>query len=106
MYDLRMDEAQTLRHQAKRARRLAGLIADRQASDALEAYAEKLLAQAEFLEENVTLARRQVASAEQPSAQQQQQIQPLQPASTAQQPSVQQQQQIQPPEEDEGLDRS
>jgi hypothetical protein len=52
MYDPRMDDAKNLRHQAKRAERLAGLIADRQASEALAAYAAKLLAQAEFLEED------------------------------------------------------
>ena len=43
-----MDDAKNLRHQAKRAERLAGLIA----SEALAAYAAKLLAQAEFLEED------------------------------------------------------
>jgi hypothetical protein len=101
MYDPRMDEAKNLRHQAKRAERLAGLIADRQASEALAAYAAKLLAQAEFLEEDVMPAQRQVASAEQSSAQQQQQFLPPQPASSAEQRPAQQQQQIQPPD-DEG----
>jgi len=96
-----MHDAKNLRHRAKRAQRLAELVADRQASEALGAYAAKLLAQAELLEEDGTLARRHVASAEQPSAQQQQQIQPPQPTSSVQQPSAQQQQQIQPPD-DEG----
>ena len=48
-----MDEAENLRRQAKRARRLAGLISDQQASEALISHAATLLDRAQSLEEQI-----------------------------------------------------
>jgi hypothetical protein len=72
-----MEDAASLRRQAKRSLRLAKAVSDEQASAALTAYAAELLKRAAALEtEAAHTAQFQPAPEQQPAAQQQQQIQP------------------------------
>ena len=73
-----MTEAQRLRDEAKRCRRLAEAIADAKAASALLALANEYLDRAQRLERQETLSPPQSpAPTEQQPAQQQQQIQPM-----------------------------